>query len=196
MKRASLCIALVLLLLITSCSSSADGDALQPETAAPAEVTATARPEIAAPDGGAGESEVVATAPPRVSAQDGVATLATAVVQPTATPLPPPLPTDTATPALAANGLPTRQRRCQRPPRQPTTTPTVEPTHTPPPPTATGSVTPSPTTTVTPAPTPTRTPVPSAVFVRSHSSYALGLQLVVVGELLNGAANDVFGARV
>ena len=32
--------------------------------------------------------------------------------------------------------------------------------------------------------------------MRSHSSYALGLQLVVVGELLNGAANDVFGARV
>ena len=195
MKRASLCIALFLLLLITSCSSSADGDALQPETAAPAEVTASARPEIAAPDGGAGESEVVATAPPRVSAQGGVATLATAVVQPTATPLPPPLPTDTATPALPPTPsdtpapLPTATATA-------TTTPTVEPTHTPPPPTATGSVTPSPTTTVTPAPTPTRTPVPSAVFVRSHSSYALGLQLVVVGELLNGAANDVFGARV
>ena len=192
MKRASLCIALFLLLLITSCSSSADGDALQPETAAPAEVTASARPEIAAPDGGAGESEVVATAQPRVSAQDGAATLATAVVQPTATPLPPPLPTDTATPAP----LPTLTATATTTPAQPTTTPTLEPTHTPPPPTATGSVTPSPTTTDTPAPTPTRTPVPSAVFVRSHSSYALGSQLVVVGELLNGAANDVFGARV
>ncbi len=45
-------------------------------------------------------------------------------------------------------------------------------------------------------PTPTRTPIPSAVFVRSHTSYAQNAQFVVVGELVNGGAFDVFAVFV
>ena len=44
--------------------------------------------------------------------------------------------------------------------------------------------------------TPTSTPVPATVFVRSHATYPSGSQLVLVGEVVNGAAYEVFGVRV
>ena len=58
------------------------------------------------------------------------------------------------------------------------------------------TATPSMTAIVPPTLTPTRTPLPASVVVRSHTSYALGSQVVVVGELLNGAQSDVFGMRI
>lgn len=48
----------------------------------------------------------------------------------------------------------------------------------------------------TPAPAPTNTPIPSAVFVRSHTNYPQNGQYVVVGELVNGGAFDVFDVIV
>lgn len=96
-------------------------------------------------------------------------------VKPTDTPMPTPTETGTNTP-------------------MPTNSPTfpAEPTATPPQPTATPSLT----AIVPPTLTPTRTPLPASVVVRSHTSYALGSQVVVVGELLNGAQSDVFGMRI
>ena len=179
MKRVSLCVASVLFLLAASCSGSVDRWDPSPETAE--EVPSSARTEV--------KSE--ATTPPDASTtvyldKGEVTAEATPAIQLTDTPLP--TPTETATITAV--------------PPQPTTTPTstVKPTLTPSQPTETVPATPLLTATVTMTPTwtptPTRTPIPASVFVRSHTRYALGSQLVVVGELLNGAAHDVFGTRV
>lgn len=96
--------------------------------------------------------------------------------QATDTPMPTPTETGTNTP------MPTNSPTF---PAEPTATPTAQPT-----------ATPSMTAIVPPTLTPTRTPLPASVVVRSHTSYALGSQVIVVGELLNGAQSDVFGMRI
>ncbi|MYC94470.1 MAG: hypothetical protein F4X14_05815, partial [Caldilineaceae bacterium SB0661_bin_32] len=53
---------------------------------------------------------------------------------------------------------------------------------------------PSPTPTLTA--TPTSTAIPAEVFVRSHTTYEDDFQLVLVGELVNGGAFEVYGVRV
>jgi hypothetical protein len=184
MQRVPLFVVSILLLLLTSCGDAADGDALQTSTAAPP----------------------VSAAPVEINVEATDATVATVTPQPTPTeteiPLPTPAPTETAPPTQTATSTPTSTPTAAATitlePPQPTATPTLtaSPTHSTPQPTATATSTPVLTATATPMPTPTRTPFPSAVFVRSHSSYALGAQLVVVGELLNGAAYDVYAPRV
>ncbi len=168
MKRVSLCVASALVLLVMSCSASSD-----PKTVAP-----SVRPDMDALE------EATATDRPETKDEATATPEASPKVEVTVEATPSPTPTETATTTPA--------------PPQPTLTPTstVKPTLTPSQPTATATSTPSPTATATPMPTPTRTPIPASVFVRSHTSYALGSQLVVVGELLNGGANDVFDVRV
>lgn len=100
-------------------------------------------------------------------------------VKPTDTPMPTPTETGTNTP------MPTNSPTF---PAEPTATPTAAP----PQPTATPSMT----AIVPPTLTPTRTPLPASVVVRSHTSYARGSQVVVVGELLNGTQSDVFGMQI
>ena len=180
MQRFPLFVVSTMLLLLTSCGDAADGDALQTSTAAPP----------------------VSAAPVEINVEATDATVATVTPQPTPTeteiPLPTPAPTETAPPTQTPTSTPTAVATITLEPPPPTATPTLtaSPTHSTPQPTATATSTPMLTATATPMPTPTRTPFPSAVFVRSHSSYALGAQLVVVGELLNGAAYDVYAPRV
>ena len=199
MLRLSLLVASALLLSITSCGGPPDGDALQSGRAAPpAAPTATQQPENTATPGETAEIEPAATLPPDSSATgknnaEAISAVVTAVT-PTTTPTPAgtatPTPTPSSTPAVTITVVPP----------QPTATPTETASLTPPTPQPTATATPTPeiepTVTPTPTPTPTRTPIPAAVFVRSHTSYALGPQLIVVGELLNGAAFDVFDVRV
>ena len=179
MQRFSLFFASVLFLFVASCGGPADGDALPPDT----DITSAEGQESAA-------AEPTETAP----AQAGVD--ATATTMTTLTPLPTPTETDvprpTSTPTETAiptpTSTPTAALTVTAEPPQPTATPTASATDSPPQPTATP--------TLTATSTPTRTPVPAAVYVRSHTSYAFGSQLVLVGELVNGSAYEVFGARV
>ncbi len=168
MQRVPLFVVSILLLLLTSCGDAVDGEALQTSPAAPPVSSAPVETEVEATD----------------------------ATEATVTPLPTPAPTETAPTTQTPTSTPTAAATITLEPPQPTATPTLtaSPTHSTPQPTATATSTPVPTATATP--TPTRTPFPSAVFVRSHSSYALGPQLVVVGELLNGAAYDVYAPRV
>ena len=192
MPRVSLLIASALLLFVTSCGGPADGDALPPETdisnAKGQEPAADTPPETAAPAQAGGQA--IITVQPTV----------TPLPTPTETDAPPPTPTPTATAIQTLTSTPTAAVTITVEPPQPTATPTETASLTPPPPQPTATPTPTPaiepTLTPTPSPAPSRTPIPSAVFVRSHTSYALGSQLVVVGELLNGAAFDVFDVRV
>ena len=194
MLRLSLLVASAFLLLITSCGGPTDGDVLPPnvdatsDSAEGREPAAGAQSETAAPAQAGGE--VTVTTQPTV----------TPLPRPTETDTPPPTPTPTETAIQTPTSTPTAAVTITVEPPQPTATPTATTVLTPPPPQPTATVTPTaglePTVTPTPTPAPTRTPIPSAVFVRSHTSYALGPQLVVVGELLNGAAFDVFDVRV
>ena len=194
MLRLSLFVASAFLLLITSCGGPTDGDVLPPnvdttsDSAERREPAAGAQSETAAPAQAGGE--VTVTIQPTV----------TPLPRPTETDTPPPTPTPTETAIQTPTSTPTAAVTITVEPPQPTATPTATTVLTPPPPQPTATVTPTaglePTVTPTPTPAPTRTPIPSAVFVRSHTSYALGPQLVVVGELLNGAAFDVFDVRV
>ena len=177
MQRFSLFFASALLLFVASCGGPADGDALPPDS------------DLSSAEG----QESAAAAPTETApAQAGVD--ATATAQPTLTPLPTPTETDvpppTSTPTETAfptpTSTPTAALTITAEPPQPTATPTASATDSPP----------QPTPTLTATSTPTRTPVPAAVFVRSHASYASGSQLVLVGELVNGSAYEVFGARV
>ena len=207
MLRVSLFIASALLLLITSCSGPPEGDALQPGRAAPpAAPTATQQPENTATPGDATKIVPAATLPPDSTATGEKNVEAISVAEPTVTLSPTPTLTETATPT----STPTPAVTITVVPPQPTATPTATASLTPPTPQPTATATPTsglePTATATPTadleptvtPTPTTrpTPIPAAVFVRSHTSYALGSQLVVVGELLNGAAFDAFNVRV
>ncbi len=194
MLRLSLLVASAFLLLITSCGGPTDGDVLPPnvdttsDSAEGREPAAGAQSETAAPAQAGGE--VTVTTQPTV----------TPLPTPTETDIPPPTPTPIETAIQTPTSTPTAAVTITVEPPQPTATPTATTDLTPPPPQPTATVTPTaglePTVTPTPTPAPTRTPIPSAVFVRSHTSYALGPQLVVVGELLNGAAFDVFDVRV
>jgi hypothetical protein len=162
-----------MLLLITSCRDAADGGALQLESAAPSASVS--------------EAEPAATTPPDSSVQVEITVEATVTPLPTPTEaeLPTPAPTPSPTAAATITLVP-----------PPTPTPTATPTPLPTQPTETATSTLLPPPTATPLPTSTRTPIPSEVFVRSHTSYARGAQLVVVGELLNGGAYDVYALRV
>ena len=182
MQRLSLVITLAVLLLITSCQDTADGDAL------PLDVSTSS----ASADG----QEPAAAVPQATAALAQVAENATVTAQPTVTPLPSPtetaipLPTPTPTETAIPTPTPTSAVTITAEPPQPTATPTASATDSPPQPTPTVTLT------ATPTPTPTRTAVPAVVFVRSHTSYPSDSQLVLVGELVNGGAFEVFGARV
>ena len=180
MPRVSLLAATVLLLLVTSCGGPADGDALLPDT------------DISSAE----ELDPVADTPSETAAPAQAAEDATATHQPTVTPLPTPtettvpLPTSTSTETAipTPTSTPTEAVTITAEPPQPTATPTASATDSPPQPTLTP--------TLTATATRTHTPVPAAVFVRSHTSYASDSQLVLVGELVNGGAFEMFGARV
>ena len=174
MQRLSLIFAPALLLLLASCGGAQADVVSQPESAE------------AAPD--------------KVEVEDSFTPFPT----PTDAELPTPTPTESVRPTPS----PTSDAPVTLEPPEPTPTPT--PTSTPSPtPTATPTqATPQPTDTATPTPlltatatatltpTPTRTPIPSAVFVRSHTSYAQNAQFFVVGELVNGGAFDVYAVIV
>ena len=169
MQRVSLFVASAFLLLTASCRDTADGGALQPATGA--EATAPQWPETATFTPRSSQLLTPRSAdPPTPTATEPTPTLA------------PPQPTATRTPHAFVSATATMTSA-------PTATATVTAA-----PTATATVTAVLTATATPIPTPT--PIPQAVFVRSHTSYALGSQLVVVGELLNGAGYDVYALRV
>ena len=180
MQRLSLLITLAVLLLITSCQDTADGDSL------PLAVSTSS----ASADG----QEPAAAVPQATAALAQVAEDATVTAQPTVTPLPTPtetaipLPTPSPTETAIPTPTPTSAVTITAEPPPPTATPTASATDSPPQPT--------PTVTPTATPTPTRTPVPAVVYVRSHTSYPSDSQLVLVGELANGGAFEVFGARV
>ncbi len=169
MRRLSLFLTSALLLFSASCA------------APPAEDAAPLRSELAS------DQQEPAPAEPAANA--------TATTLPTVTPLPPPTETHTplspATPTETATSTPTPTAALTVT-AEPTTAPTATPT-------ATDSAplpTPTPTPTTTPTATPTSTPIPATVFIRSHTSYPLDSQLVVVGELVNGAPHELFGVRV
>ena len=186
MQRLSLLITLAVLLLITSCQDTADGDALPLDVSTSSANTEGQEPAAAVPQATATLAQVTEDA--TVTAQPTVTPLPTPTE--TAIPLPTPSPTETAIPTTTPT--PTSAVTITAEPPQPTATPTASATDSPPQPTPTLTLTATP----TPTPTPTRTPVPSGVFVRSHTSYPSGSQLVLVGELVNGGAFEVFGARV
>ena len=169
MQRVSLFVASAFLLLTASCRDTADGGALQPATGV--EATAPQWPETATFTPRSSQLLTPRSAdPPTPTATEPTPTLA------------PPQPTATRTPHAFVSATATM-----------TTAPTATATMTAAP-TATATMTAVLTATATPIPTPT--PIPQAVFVRSHTSYALGSQLVVVGELLNGAGYAVYALRV
>ena len=180
MQRLSLAFAPALFLLIASCGGAPDGDVTQPESAAPAQ----------------DKIEVEDSFTPFPTPTDAEL--------PTPTPAEPLTPTPSATPAVTVTLDPPDPTTTPTPSLSPTPTATHTPTATPtqvtPQPTATSTPTPTPlltaTATATVTPTPTRTPIPSAVFVRSHTSYAQNAQFVVVGELVNGGAFDAFAVIV
>ncbi len=180
MPRVSLLAATVLLLFVISCGGPADSDALPPDT------------DISSAE----EQDPVADTPSETAAPAQAAEEATATPQPTVTPLPTPtetaVPLPTSTPTETAvptpTSTPTEAVTITAEPPRPTATPTASVTDSPPQPTLT------PTLTATATFTPT--PIPAAVYVRSHTSYASDSQLVLVGELVNGGAFEVFGARV
>ena len=173
MQRLWLIFAPALLFLIASCGAPADVVS-QPESAA------------AAAD--------------KIEVEDSFTPFPT----PTDAELPTPTPTEsvTPTPSPTSDATVTLEPPEPTPTPAPTSTPSPTPTATPtqatPQPTATATPTPllTATATATLTPTPTRTPIPSAVFVRSHTSYAKAAQFVVVGELVNGGAFDVYAVAV
>lgn len=180
MQRLSLLIAMALILLITSCQAAFDEGALTSETDTSS--IEGQEPAAAAP---------LATAAPAEAGTDATATAlptVTPLPTPTETEFPPPTLTPTETTSSTPTSSPTAAVTTTVEPPQPTATPTASATDSLPQPTPT----PAPTATSTP----TSTPVPAAVFVRSHTSYSLGSHLVLVGELVNGAAYEVFGVRV
>ena len=184
MQRLSLLITLAVLLLITSCQDTADGDALPLADSTSSASAEGQEPAAAVPQATAALAQVAEDA--TVTAQPTVTPLPTPTE--TEVPLPTPSPTETAIPTPTST--PTSAVTITAEPPQPTATPTASATDSPPQPT------PTPTLTATPTPTPTRTAVPAVVFVRSHTSYPSGSELVLVGELVNGGAFEVFGARV
>ena len=171
MQRLSLISAPAFLLLIASCGAPADVVS-QPESAA------------AAPD--------------KIEVEDSFT--------PFPTPTDAELPTPTPTESVAPTPSPTSDATVTLEPPEPTPTPTPTPTPSPTPTATPAQATPRPTATATPTslltatatltPTPTHTPIPSAVFVRSHTSYAQNAQFFVVGELVNGGAFDVYAVIV
>ena len=178
MQRLSLAFASALLFLLASCGGAPAGDVSQSESAAPA--------------------------PDKIEVEDSFTPFPTPTdaVLPTPTPAEPLTPTPSATPAVTVTLDPPDPTATPTPTLSPTPTATHTPTATPtqvtPQPTATSTPTQTPllTATATATLTPTRTPIPSAVFVRSHTSYAQNAQYVVVGELVNGGAFDTFAVIV
>ena len=173
-------VASALLLFTASCNGPADEGDLPPESGISA----------------AEEQEPSADALPETASEEEGATDSAAAAAPTSTPLPSPTSTETPQPAPSPTGTPT-----STPSATPSPTPTLTPE--PPPPTATQTATasatntppqPSPTPTLTA--TPTSTAIPAEVFVRSHTTYEDDFQLVLVGELVNGGAFEVYGVRV
>ncbi len=185
MQRLSLVFAPALLLLLASCG---------------------------APTGPATQAESVASAPDKIEVEESFTPFPTPTDAelptptptdaklPTPTPAESPTPTPSATPAVTVTLDPPDPTATPTPTLSPTPTATHTPTATPtqatPQPTATATPTPLLTATATATLTSTRTPIPSAVFVRSHTSYAQNAQFVVVGELVNGGAFDVFAVIV
>ena len=178
MQRASLLVASALLLFTASCNGPADEGVLPPESGISA----------------AEEQAPLADASPETASEEEAATDTAATAAPTPTPKPSPTSTETPQPAPSPTRTPTST---------PSATPSPTPTQTPepPPPTATQTATatntptqPSPTPTLTA--TPSSTPIPAEVFVRSHTTYEDDFQLVLVGELVNGGAFEVYGVRV
>ena len=179
MQRLSRILAPALLLLVASCGAPAD-PATQAEPAASPldkiEVEDSFTPFPTPTDAELPTPTPAESLTPTPSPTPA-ATITLEPPEPTPTPTPTPSPAPTATPTATPTGTPTQATP------QPTSTATPTPLLTA---TATATVT----------PTPTRTPIPSAVFVRSHSSYAQNAQFVVVGELVNGGAFDVFAVIV
>lgn len=175
-------VASALLLFSASCNGPADEGVLTTESGISA----------------AEEQAPSADASSETASEEEAATDTAAAAAPTPTPLPSPTSTETPQPAPSPTGTPTST---------PSATPSPTPTQTPEPapPTATQTATatasatntppqPSPTPTLTA--TPTSTPIPAEVFVRSHTTYEADFQLVLVGELVNGGAFEVYGVRV
>lgn len=180
-KRIPLRFSFALLLLLAACNGAVIGEYNEsystngggPSSDVVAEEMATEQPPATV------KPTVHAPAQRRPHTPEKAQEMLKPTTQATDTPMPTPTETGTNTP------MPTNSPTF---PAEPTATPTAAP----PQPTATPSMT----AIVPPTLTPTRTPLPASVVVRSHTSYALGSQVVVVGELLNGAQSDVFGMRI
>lgn len=184
MQRFSLLFASALLLVLASCSGPADGGAASPESGV----------------SGADGKEPAAAASPETAATEEAGTDAAATATPTLKPLPSPTSTETPLPSPAPTATPTLTPTpsatvtITSEPPLPTATPTATATDSPPQPSP--SPTATLTATATPTASPTSTTIPAAVFIRSHTTYAADFQLVLVGELVNGGAFEVYAVRV